>query len=443
VQADYALFGPGHATTRHDLDAILPDRPLALVSADHHTVWANTAALTAAGILHGGPVDAGSEIVIGPDGTATGELREFGAFGAVMALAPNGGREAAGLVTGADPLPAPGLAERAADAEVLRRGLRHCAAQGITGLHNMDGNLYQLELLAGIEAEGDLLCRVEVPLHLKSGDPLSRLDEAAGMRRRFAGDRLWCNRVKMFMDGVVESGTALMLRPYPGSDRAGEAVFEPDHFNDACIAADAMGLQISVHAIGDLAVRRTLDGFAAARAANGARDSRHRVEHIELLHPDDLPRFAELGAVASIQPRHAPFGGYFPAEGVERMLHGDQIPLAYAWRAIRAAGARVVFSTDWPVIPVDVMPSVQAAVAPLAMPEPWADNRQTLLETLESWTAGNAWVEFNEHRKGRLAPGMMADVAVMSHDLQAMAPDALGTARAVLTVCGGRTTWEA
>jgi predicted amidohydrolase YtcJ len=89
------------------------------------------------------------------------------------------------------------------------------------------------------------------------------------------------------------------------------------------------------------------------------------------------------------------------------------------------------------------MPSVQAAVAPLAMPEPWADNRQTLLETLESWTAGNAWVEFNEHRKGRLAPGMMADVAVMSHDLQAMAPDALGTARAVLTFCGGRTTWEA
>ncbi len=442
VQADYTVLGPGRATTRQDLDRVLPDRPLALWAPDHHTLWANTAALRQAGILRGGAVDAGCEIVMAPDGTATGELREFGAFAPVLALSPNGGRDGAGLTTGANPVPAPTAAERAADKAALRRGLAHCARQGITGLHNFDGNLYQMELLAEIDAEDGLACRIEVPLHLKSFDPLARLHEVAEMRKIASTDRLWCNRVKIFMDGVVESRTALMLEPYPGTDHIGDAVWEAAPFAEACIRADAMGLQISVHAIGDLAIRRTLDGFEAARRANGARDSRHRIEHIEVLHPDDLPRFAALGVVASIQPRHAPFGGYFPPEGAGRMLHPRQIPTAYAWQAIRRSGARVIFSTDWPVIPVDVMPTIQAAVAPLPMPAPWTDQRQTLIDTLESYTAGNAWVEFNEARKGRLAPGMMADVAVLSHDLEALDPAHLTEASAVLTVCDGRVTWQ-
>jgi hypothetical protein len=263
------------------------------------------------------------------------------------------------------------------------------------------------------------------------------------MRRRFAGERLWSNRIKMFMDGVVESSTALMLAPYPGLETCGEAVFEPEHFTEACIRADALGFQISVHAIGDLAIRRTLDGYEAAMRANGRRDSRHRVEHVEILHPDDLPRFRELGVVASIQPGHAPFGRIFPPDGVGRMLHEHQIPTAYAWRDIRDSGATVIFSTDWPIIPVDVMPNVMAAAAPIDMPAPWRDQRQTLLETLQSYTAGGAWVEFGEDSKGLLAPGLMADIVVMSHDLESLDPDRLDTARAAFTLCGGQVTWEA
>jgi hypothetical protein len=207
--------------------------------------------------------------------------------------------------------------------------------------------------------------------------------------------------------------------------------------------ADAMGLQIAVHAIGDLAIRRTLDGFAAARAANGARDARHRIEHIEVLHPDDLPRFRDLDVVASMQPGHAPFGGIFPPAGLEEVLHPAQIPLTFAWSDIRASAPRLAFSTDWPVIPVDVMPNIKAAVAPMHMASPWHVQRQSLLDTLKSYTADNAWLEFSEDRKGRLAPGMMADVVMMSHDLEAMDPDTLDTARAALTLCGGRVTWEA
>ncbi|NHM18016.1 amidohydrolase [Tritonibacter mobilis] len=443
VQADYAILGDGIKTTRQALDRVLPDRPFAMYAPDHHTVWANTAALEAAGLLHGAEVEAGAQVVMGSDGLASGELQEPSAYAPVLRMTRHAGRDMMGLVTGADPVPPATLAERTLDKAALERGLQHCASHGITGLHNMDGNFYQLELLSEMERDGTLLCRTEVPFHYKSPDPLDRFSEAQEMRQRFNSDMVWCNRVKMFMDGVVESGTALMLQPYPGTDHIGDAVFEAEHFNQACIRADAMGLQIATHAIGDLAVRRTLDGYEAARRTNGARDSRHRIEHIEVLHPDDLPRFKDLGVVASIQPGHAPFGGYFPPSGVGAMLHDAQIPLSYAWADIRNSGAKVIFSTDWPVIPVDVMPTIKGAVAPLKLGAPWRDQSQSLLDTLESYTAGNAWVEFNETRKGKLKPGMMADIAVMDHNLETMDPETLNQARAAFTFCAGRMTWQA
>jgi len=443
IQADYNIISTGHQTTRHDLDRVMPDRPFAMFAADHHTIWANTRALELAGILHGGEVDKGAEIVMAKDGTAAGELREPGAYAPVLKLTRYGGRDMIGLVTGRNPEPPASMGERALDADAIARGLKHCASHGITGLHNMDGNIYTLELLKSLEERGDLLCRTEVPFHYKSFDSLDRFAEAEAMRRDFTGDWVWCNRVKMFVDGVVESSTALMMEPYPGLETIGDAVFDNDHFRDACVRADALGFQISVHAIGDMAIRQTIDAYELARKVNGARDSRHRVEHIEVLHPDDLPRFAELGIVASIQPGHAPFGVYFGSDTINRMLHAHQIPTAFAWRDIRNSGARVVFSTDWPVIPVDVMPNVKSAVAPKKLSPPWRDQAQTLHETLESYTAGNAWVEFNETRKGQLKAGMMADIAVMSHDLEAMDPGDLDKARAQFTICDGRITWEA
>ena len=443
IQADYNIISTGHQTTRHDLDRVMPDRPFAMFAADHHTIWANTKALELAGILHGGEVDKGAEIVMAKDGTAAGELREPGAYAPVLKLTRYGGRDMIGLVTGRNPEPPASMGERALDADAIARGLKHCASHGITGLHNMDGNIYTLELLKSLEERGDLLCRTEVPYHYKSFDSLDRFAEAEAMRRDFTGDWVWCNRVKMFVDGVVESSTALMLEPYPGLETVGDAVFDNDHFREACVRADALGFQISVHAIGDMAIRQTIDAYELARKVNGARDSRHRVEHIEVLHPDDLPRFAELGIVASIQPGHAPFGVYFGSDTINRMLHPHQIPTAFAWRDIRNSGARVVFSTDWPVIPVDVMPNVKSAVAPKKLSPPWRDQAQTLHETLESYTAGNAWVEFNENRKGQLKAGMMADIVVMSHDLEAMDPGELDKARAQFTICDGRITWEA
>ncbi|PWE34366.1 amidohydrolase [Maritimibacter sp. 55A14] len=441
--ANYGLIG-GRNPTRHDLDAILAERPVALLAPDIHTVWANTRALEMAGLLDGAVCPEGSSVVMGADGRATGELLETGAFGPVLKLSRTGGRDMLGYVTGADPEPPATAAERAADKALIARGLAHAAARGITTLHNMDGNFYQLELLDEMEAAGDLICRIQIPFHLKNFDPLERLAEAAEMHARYRGERLWSGRVKMFMDGVMESRTALMLRDYPDSPgNAGEAVFQPEHFNAACIRADALGLQISVHAIGDLAVRRTLDGYAAARRANGPRDSRHRIEHIESIHPDDLPRIHGLGAVASMQPRHAAFAGFFDPPAPDTVLHADQLPLAFAWADIRRSGAPLVFSTDWPVVPVDVMPNIQAAVAPRDLGPGWGDQRQGLMETLASYTRGNAWVEFSEGEKGQLVAGQFGDVVVLDADLEATPPEAIGAVAPMMTICGGCVTYEA
>lgn len=437
----YGLMG-GRNPTRHDLDTILPDRPLALLAPDIHTLWANTMALERAGLLQGGPVPVGSVIVMEAGGRASGELQETGAFGPVLKLSRTGGRDMLGYVTGADPEPPATEAERATDRRLLARGLAHAASYGITMMHNMDGNYYQLELLSDLDGTGEMKCRMQVPFHLKNTDPLDRLAEAGEMHRRYTGDRVWSGRVKMFMDGVIDTKTALMTRPYPGTDRMGERVFEQDHFNAACIRADAMGLQLSVHSIGDLATRCTLDGFEAARRANGPRDSRHRIEHIEVIHPDDLPRIHALGAVASLQPRHSPLGDYFTLIPRGTLLHDDQYPYAYAWQRIRDTGAPVIFSTDWPVIPVDVMRNIQCAIAPAQPGAPWDVRPQSLMDTLASYTSGNAWVEFNEGRKGQLMPGQMGDVVVMDRDLQACAPDEIHKARAMVTICAGRITYS-
>jgi len=302
---DYTILGD-RPVTRQALDAILPDRPLILIAPDHHTAWANTIALERAGILHGRNLDPGNRIVLDDKGLATGELQESQAIMPVMTLRTSGGRESLGLA-GTEPGPDLTAAERAEDIATLKDGLRYCASHGITSIHNMDGNRYQLDLLRRIEVEGGLLCRTQIPFHLTPTKPLESIAEASELDREFRSEMLRSGRVKMFMDGVVDSGTAVLLEDYADTPGwRGEPLHSQQRFNAAATEIDRRGLQISVHAIGDGAVRMVLDGYQAARAANGARDSRHRIEHIEVLHPHDLPRFAQLGVVASMQPPHPP-----------------------------------------------------------------------------------------------------------------------------------------
>jgi predicted amidohydrolase YtcJ len=238
--------------------------------------------------LHGRETPAGSAVVLdAATGTATGELREPNAFDLVRVH-----------------IPPPSEMERRAAA---KQGLAQCARHGLTSAHNMDNWNDGIAVYAALEDLGELTVRIYVPYNVEPETPIDQIVEAAELKRRYQGDFVRAGAVKVFMDGVLESYTALMVNDYadqPGN--RGGALHTAERFDAIAAEADRLGLQIFVHACGDGAVRRTLDGYAHAQRVNGRRDSRHRVEHIELLHPDDVTRFAELGVIASMQPIHCP-----------------------------------------------------------------------------------------------------------------------------------------
>ncbi len=430
-----------HPVTRHDLDAVIADRPIAMMAPDHHTVWANTAALSAAGLLHGATMPHGHEVVMGADGTATGELREFEAFGPVLAL----GGEAhlqLGIATGGEPSPWPDAAMRAADKDKVAAGLAHCARHGITSMVNMDGNRYTCVLLSELLAEGRLTARVKVPFHFKPHMDLAELERASAMTAEFDNDWLRSGFVKMFMDGVVDSRTAYMLNDYPGvPGHRAEPLFAADRFKAICTEADKRGLQIAVHAIGDGAVRQTIDGYEAAQKTNGRRDSRHRIEHIELIDRADVPRLGALGITASVQPPHPPGAMDFPMSTMDHVFHRDRWRDAYLTRTLADHGAHLAFASDWPVTDVNVMRGIQAALTRVPY-DGAADERVGLMDVLRAYTAGGAWAGQWEDVTGTLSPGLAADLVVIDGDIEALEPARLGATGIALTVAGGRITHD-
>lgn len=443
IGATHEHFGAGIPITRQLLDQIVSDCPFIVGCFDHHTMWANTKALLAAGIMHGRDLPVGNEIVLDKDGVATGELKEFSAFMPVLELTPTGGREALGIITGEDPSPTATPAQRKADEEYLARGIAFANSLGITSMHNMDGNWYTLELLHALEKRGELNARLEVPFHHKNYFDVSRVDEAIAFRDKYKTDMLHSGRVKIFMDGVMETLTALMLDDYPGyPGNTGAPLYTAEEFNAVATRADAHGLQISVHAIGDGGVRRTLDGYEAAQKKNGKRDSRHRIEHIELIDPDDLPRLNQLGVIASLQPIA---GVGVPGSPHEPILTrvGDKLPYAYAWQMLRETGAAIAFSSDWPVSPLDPFLGIQSAMTAVPLKPGCSDQQQSLMDSLHGFTLAGAHMEFMEDRKGMLKEGYLADVAVLNADMEKLKPNEMAGVKPVMTICDGRIVFEA
>ncbi|WP_291338123.1 amidohydrolase [Albidovulum sp.] len=433
----YAMLD--HPMNRHDLDAIIADRPIAITAHDHHTVWANTAALTAAGLLHGAAMPHGHEVVMGPDGTATGELREFEAFAPVIALGGEA-RLNLGIATGGEPSPWPTVAEQAIDRAKVARGLAHAARHGITAMVNMDGNRYTLDLLRGLQKEGGLTARVKVPFHYKPHMELSELDRADAMTRDFDDEWLSCRFVKMFMDGVVDSRTAYMLNDYPGHrGHRAEPLFAPERFNEIATEIDRRGMQIAVHAIGDGAVRTTIDGYEAAQRTNGKRDSRHRIEHIELIDRADVPRLGQLGITASVQPPHAPGAMDFALFPTLDVIGRGRWNDAYLCRDLAEAGAHLAFASDWPVTDISVMRGIGAALTRPTY-EGAADQRVPLLDVLRAYTAGGAWAAHMDRITGTLRPGLAADIVVLGGDIEAARPEEVAGMGIAMTVAGGRVT---
>jgi predicted amidohydrolase YtcJ len=438
--ADYAMLD--HPMTRHDLDQVLAGRPIALLSMDLHTCWANTAALEAAGLLRGRSLPHGHEVVLGRDGFATGLLLEFEAYAPIMALAREE-RMNLGIATGDEPATPPDAAERALDKARFLDGLRHCARHGITSMVMMDGNRYTLELLREIQSEGELIARVKVPFHYKPSHELGDLDRAEAMHRDFHDDWLRSGHVKLFMDGVIDSHTAFMIEDYPGAPgHRGAALFTAQDFAAIATEIDRRGLQIAVHCCGDGAVQRVLNGYEAARRANGPRDSRHRIEHIELIQRSDIPRLGQLAVVASLQPPHPPGAMDFPLWPSLGNIAPHRRADAFLCRTLAEHGAPIAYASDWPVADVSIMRGLKAALTRKPFSPELGDERLGLMAVLHAYTAGGAWAAHFDDVTGRLAPGLAADLVIIDGDIEAAAPEALDRLDIAVTMIGGRISWR-
>ncbi|WP_458790460.1 amidohydrolase [Yoonia sp. MH D7] len=403
--------------------------------------WANTIALKKAGILQGRDVGANAEIVMGDDQLATGELREDAAMATIMCLQPGEARDTLGM-SGQEPKHVTD-AERESDMAVLSSALNYCARHGITSIINMDGNKYQLELLRALEKRDQLPCRVEVPNRVFEEGPEDPVQKALDMTREFKSDKLRCGRLKLFMDGVFDNWTAVILDDY--ADRAGNRgvpIVTAERFNEICIDADKHGLQISVHAVGDGAVRMVLDGYEAAQKANGHRDSRHRVEHIDTIHPDDVPRLNELGVIASMQPVHPPGSAGLSLEPTTTIMGRHRWPYAFNWRMIADTGATICFATDWPISPIDPLYAINCALTRQPWDDDLPDPRLSLEECLLAYTKNGAYAAFDENRLGRVEAGMLADLVVIRGDLDTLHQNGPLQVESVLTICDGKITYQ-
>ena len=433
----YSILPADAPLTRHELDAILPDQPVVLMAYDYHTVWANTKALQQGGILVGYDPGPTGVVVMGDDHLATGELREAAAYQPVLMHAGSWGRVTSELTSG-EPL----KSSVDADLHMIKKGLAFLARHGITSVHNMDGNLAQLALYASLEASGGLTTRISFPYSITPSTAPSDIKQAAHLRSKHHSDLLRFEAAKFFMDGVIESGTAHLLYEYadtPG--HFGHSYYPLQQFIELGSLCDQLGLQIRVHAIGDAAIRQTLDGFEAIRYINGPRDSRHRIEHIELLHPSDISRFAQLGVIASMQPLHLA-GSTFEHDVWMKRVGEARWHQGFSWRSLRTAGAHLAFGSDWPVVTANPMLGLDRAINRKPWAPQLAPQSQTLAECLASYTREAAYAEFQEDHKGQLRPGFLADMVLLSADLESIPTQEISKVVPLMTICDGHITYD-
>lgn len=416
---DHTLWPGRPWPTRADLDRAVPGNPVVLERVDGHVAWVNSRALERARITEETPDPPGGEIVREPGSRRpTGILKEKAADLVDVEGAGRSDEEEEGAV---------------------ERALAEARRLGVTSIQDGSGRIAVYDRL---RQKGRLTARVTVWGQL--GVDLAHFDE---LRKQFPAGDPWLRLggLKGFVDGTLGSGTAALLEPYADKpESTGVLRVSEETLRAQVVAADRAGFQVLLHAIGDRAIRLGLDAFAAARQANGARDSRHRLEHVQILHPDDLPRFKELGVIASMQPCHFLTDMRWAEDrvGAERMRRGG-----YAWRALLDAGAPLALGTDWPVEPLDPMRGLYAAVTRQNEAGEPGGGREpqftlTLAQALDAYTRGSAYAEFQEGVKGEIKVGALADFVVLDRDITAAPPTQILKAQVARTYVGGRLVYR-
>ena len=424
----YAAF-PGGLPTRDLLDAVVPDRPAFMGCYDGHTGWVNTAALRAAGIDRETP-DPPHGIIVRDlvTGEATGALKE-GAQDLVRRHIPT--------PTTVDTLAA------------MRRTITAMHVAGITAIQDAWVEPDELSLWRALRDEGALRLRARVALPMKPDGTLedwrSTLDEYEALVADLRGGA-WLDAgiLKSYADGVIEARTAAMLEPYTDDTSSGNPEWDPETLDAFVAEADARGWQMEIHAIGDGAIRTVLDSYERAAAANPGRDRdrRHRVEHIETVTRADIPRFAALGVIASMQPYHAdPSPNQIDLWA--RNIGPERAGQAWSWASIRREGGVVALGSDWPVVPFDPFIALNSAVNRQTTdgrpPGGWLPSEKlSLPDALAAYGHGSAFAAFAEDRRGTLRPGADADVVVLDRDILAGGPSSIIGTTVALTVVGGQ-----
>ncbi|MER7622300.1 amidohydrolase [Streptomyces sp. NPDC126503] len=432
---DYSAVPGGRMPTAPDLDPVTGGTPAIVLSYDVHTAWLNTAALRRLGVTRDRTdLPFGRAVTDPHTGEPTGFVRDF----AVKGLSREGHRALRDL----------GVPWASPDRQYgrLAKSLDDAIGYGITTVVEPQNSLDDLALFRRARAEGRLRSRIVAALFHPRGTTDADLDAFEEAARRYADDRLRVGPLKLYIDDVVEPRTAALLEPYAGcAHHRGDTFYPPEEFAGLLTRLDARGFQCFVHATGDRGIRTVLDAVARARAVNGSRDARHQIVHVECLDPADTPRFAELGVVACMQPRHAAPDIAGPGQDWAENIGPDRWHKAWPLRSLREAGAVLALSSDWNVAEMDPMVGIHAAVTrrPVGGGEPWTESETIdVAAAVEGYTMGSAYANFLERDRGSLTVGKLADFVVLSRDILRIAPEEIPGTVAETVVVGGEIVAE-
>jgi predicted amidohydrolase YtcJ len=427
---------PGGIPGRQDLDRAVPDRPVYLANRDHHAAWVNSRALAIAGVSAATPDPVDGRIERDARGEPSGTLQE-GAMDLVQRA-----------------IPRPGLEEQVTG---LLEGQRYLHALGITGWQEAIVGDYAgipdcFDAYLEMERRGLLTARVIGALWWRRGTGTEQLQALAERRARAGRGRFRATSVKIMQDGICENFTAAMLTPYLGTQVHQDAVsgtsfFDPTELSAAVAAIDAQGFQVHFHAIGDRAVREALDAVQAARAANGPGAGRHHISHLQVVHPDDLPRFRALSVMANCQPLWACNEPQM-TDLTLPFLGPERAAWQYPFGSLARSGAQLCFGSDWPVSSPNPLWEIHTAVNRTVPPGyPYGgtasdvpflpSERLDLATALAAFTIGSAYVNHRERESGSIEVGKRADLVVLDRNLFSQPTDEIALAEVDLTIIDG------
>ncbi len=416
-------WNPPNMPTKEMIDALTPDTPVFVSRYDGHMGLANSLALRLAGITAQTPDPPGGAIVRDAQGNPTGALKDA-ATDYIDKVVP--------------PL------SHDRRVKVVKRALAYAASVGVTSVQHMVASYKDIEVYSELLRRGELTTRIYAAPSITHVDDQAKL----GIGHAFGGPYLRIGALKAFADGSLGSGTAYFYEPFlnQGANRGllSDEMHPISLMRDRYMKADAAGLQICTHAIGDEGISTILDLYSDVIKAHGEADRRFRIEHAQHMAAKDFERFAQLHVIASVQPYHAIDDGRF----AESHIGHDRASRTYAFRTFLDHGVRLAFGTDWEVAPLDPVLGVYAAVTRATLddknPNGWfPEQKLTVAEAVEAYTMGSAYAEFQEKEKGSITLGKLADMVLLSDDIFAIAPARIREVKVLKTIVGGKFVWDA